>query len=110
MEFREFTLQPFDSETYVRHLSFRSPEELRRYVVQKPPLHLYYSSAVYLQPSAPSMEEKGWRGSDPLFNIDADQIPGCSVQKLYHYPGESELGREAPGVDAACPSMVIDCH
>ncbi|MEM1610919.1 MAG: DNA primase small subunit domain-containing protein [Sulfolobales archaeon] len=102
MEFREFALQPFDSQSYVRHLSFRSPEELRRYISQKPPLHLYYSSAVYLQPSAPSMDEKGWRGSDLLFDIDADQIPGCSVQKLYYCPGEGELRRKPP--ESQCPS------
>lgn len=102
MEFREFALQPFDSQSYVRHLSFRSPEELRRYISQKPPLHLYYSSAVYLQPSAPSMDEKGWRGSDLLFDIDADQIPGCSLQKLYYCLGEDELRREPPG--SQCPS------
>jgi len=102
MEFREFALQPFGSASYVRHLSFRTPEELRRYIAQKPPLHLYYSSALYLQPSAPSMDEKGWRGSDLLFDIDADQIPGCSVQKLYYCPGDRELGREPPG--ARCGS------
>ncbi len=96
MEFREFAVQPFGSQSYVRHLSFRSPEELRRYLVQRPPLHLYYSSAVYLQPSAPSMDEKWWRGSDLLFDIDADQIPGCSVQKLYYCPGDSQLSREIP--------------
>ena len=97
IEFREFAVQPFGSTSYVRHLSFRSPEDLRRYLVQRPPLHLYYSSAIYLQPSAPSMDEKGWRGSDLLFDIDADQIPGCSVQKLYYCPGERELTRENPG-------------
>ena len=102
MEFREFAVQPFNSASYVRHLSFRSPEELRQYLVRRPPLHLYYSSAVYLQPSAPSMDEKGWRGSDLLFDIDADHIPGCSVQKLYYCPGDSELTREHPG--ARCSS------
>jgi len=48
------------------------------------------------------MDEKGWRGSDLLFDIDADQIPGCSIQKLYYCPGEDELRRESPS--GQCPS------
>lgn len=119
IEFREFAFQPFGVETYVRHLSFRSPEGLRRALVQRPVLHVYYSSALYLHPSAPSMDEKGWTGSDLLFDIDADQIPGCSVQKLYRCRGSGEIldslpEQCAPEVDeidivtSSCISLALD--
>lgn len=78
VELREFAYQPFNSETYVRHLSFTSLEELRQYILENVPLHLYYSSARYQLPSAKEMEEKGWLGSDLLFDLDADEI--CEVR------------------------------
>ncbi|QGA54282.1 DNA primase small subunit PriS [Sulfolobus sp. E5-1-F] len=85
MELREFALQPFGSDTYVRHLSFSSSEELRDYLVNKNlPLHLFYSSARYQLPSARDMEEKVWMGSDLLFDIDADHI--CKLRSIRFCP------------------------
>jgi|ECHnycMinimDraft_1075156.scaffolds.fasta_scaffold00254_9 DNA primase small subunit len=74
MELREFSIQPVDSDVYVRHLSLTTPEELRKFVLSNPPLHLYYSSAKYERPSETEMENKGWLGSDLLFDIDADHL------------------------------------
>jgi DNA primase small subunit len=82
MELREFAFQPFNSEIYVRHLSFANEEELRQYILQNVPLHLYYSSARYQLPSAKEMEEKGWLGSDLLFDLDADEICKLRVRKF----------------------------
>ncbi|MEM0015712.1 MAG: DNA primase small subunit PriS [Saccharolobus sp.] len=85
MELREFALQPFSLETYVRHLSFNSAEELREYIVNvNVPLHLFYSSARYQLPSAKNMEEKGWMGSDLIFDIDADHI--CKLRTIRFCP------------------------
>ena len=52
-------------------------EDLRRYLVSQVPMHVYYSSAHYENPSAPKMEQKGWRGADLVFDLDADHIPGA---------------------------------
>ncbi|ADX82482.1 DNA primase small subunit PriS [Saccharolobus islandicus] len=85
MELREFALQPFGSDTYIRHLSFSSSEELRDYLVNRNlPLHLFYSSARYQLPSARDMEEKAWMGSDLLFDIDADHI--CKLRSIRFCP------------------------
>jgi len=46
---------------------------------KKTPLHLYYSSAYYSDPSIDKMELKGWQGSDLMFDIDADRYPNCNV-------------------------------
>jgi DNA primase small subunit len=74
IEMREFAIQPFDSESYIRHLSFSSVADLKSYIMDKIPLHVYYSTARYALPAARDMEEKGWLGSDLLFDIDADEI------------------------------------
>ncbi|WP_338601884.1 DNA primase small subunit PriS [Sulfolobus tengchongensis] len=85
MELREFALQPFGSDTYIRHLSFVSIDELKNYIVNvNIPLHLFYSSARYQLPAAKNMDEKGWMGSDLLFDIDADHI--CQLRSIRFCP------------------------
>jgi DNA primase small subunit len=37
-------------------------------------MHVYFSSAYYESPGAPTMEEKGWLGADLVFDLDADHI------------------------------------
>ncbi|BFH74141.1 DNA primase small subunit PriS [Sulfurisphaera javensis] len=110
MELREFAYQPFDSETYVRHLSFTSLQELRQYILQNPPLHLYYSSARYQLPSAKNMEEKGWLGSDLLFDLDADEICEIRVRRFCPQDGLETLATECesqPTIEY--PEITKDC-
>ncbi|MEM0026837.1 MAG: DNA primase small subunit domain-containing protein [Ignisphaera sp.] len=78
LPFREIALQPFDADYYVRHLSFDSSTQLREYILVNVPRHLYYSSAKYLYPGNNEMSEKGWIGSDLVFDIDSNDIPDCS--------------------------------
>ena len=75
---REFAIQPIGVDTYVRHLSFSSVSELKQYLIANVPLHLYYSSAKYREPGNTTMSEKGWMGSDLVFDIDADHLPKCA--------------------------------
>lgn len=96
MELREFAVQPFDSETYVRHLSFTNPQELKAFVLKTVPLHLYYSVAKYQMPSEKDLEAKGWLGSDLLFDLDADEVCDSS-KKIYLC--------EKSGVAVADPSL-----
>jgi DNA primase small subunit len=74
---REFAFQLFEFESYVRHISFRDPGELRSYLEANAPRHAYYSVALYQLPDAKSMEEKGWLGSELLVDIDVDNLSGC---------------------------------
>jgi DNA primase small subunit len=57
-----------------RHLSFTSQEELFSYLRSMTPAHVYYSTAYYEHPAAPTMDEKGWSGADVIFDLDADHI------------------------------------
>ena len=70
---REFGYFTFRERMMVRHLSFNSAEELLDLLGEKAPLHVYHSSAFYRYPRAP-MEEKGWLGSELVFDIDADHL------------------------------------
>lgn len=79
IERREFAFQLFESDTYVRHISFSSLDELMRYLADKAPRNAYYSVAVYELPEAPRMEEKGWLGSEVMVDIDVDHVEGCGV-------------------------------
>uniref|UniRef100_A0A7C2BKK2 DNA primase small subunit PriS n=1 Tax=Thermosphaera aggregans TaxID=54254 RepID=A0A7C2BKK2_9CREN len=75
---REIALESLEDGVYLRHLSFAYMDRLYDYILsKKTPLHLYYSSALYENPSAQPMEAKGWIGSELIFDIDADKYPGC---------------------------------
>ena len=79
---REFAFQTYKEGVYVRHLSFNSLAVLRDYLIKKTPRQAYYSSALYRDPAAERMEDKGWLGSELLFDIDADHIKGCDKIEL----------------------------
>jgi|Deesub1362A_J573_1020465.scaffolds.fasta_scaffold00040_119 DNA primase small subunit len=59
-----------------RHMGFESTMELRAQILSNPPAHIYYSSALYNNPNAEKMEDKGWIGAELIFDIDADHISG----------------------------------
>jgi len=77
IERREFAFQPFDVDSYVRHLSFSSGDELLEYLAENYPRQAYYSIAVYELPEARSMEEKVLVEADLMFDIDVDHFEGC---------------------------------
>ncbi|MFN4046381.1 MAG: DNA primase small subunit domain-containing protein [Acidilobaceae archaeon] len=79
---REFAFQPFEFESYVRHIAFRGFQELKEYLASNAPRHAYYSVALYEIPEAKSMEEKIWLGSEILIDIDVDRLKGCSPLKI----------------------------
>jgi len=57
-----------------RHIAFSDRGGLFDYVRNLVPSHIYYSSAYYEKPDAPTMAEKGWCGADLIFDLDADHI------------------------------------
>ncbi|MEM4976001.1 MAG: DNA primase small subunit domain-containing protein [Desulfurococcaceae archaeon] len=78
---REIALESLEDESYIRHLSFPYMDDLYNYILRvKTPLHLYYSSAIYANPSASRMEDKIWEGSELMFDIDADKYKGCEIK------------------------------
>ena len=57
-----------------RHIGFPGREDAAAYIRNLVPAHVYYSSAYYERPDAPSMKDKGWCGADLIFDLDADHI------------------------------------
>ena len=74
---REFGFMFFDRSYVQRHMSFASPEELRRFMVGQVPSHSYYSTSYYRKPDAPTMDEKDWMGAELIFDLDADHLKGA---------------------------------
>jgi len=79
---REFAFQQYSSRAYIRHFSFQSKALLKEYLVKHTPRQAYYSAALYRDPAAERMEDKGWIGSELMFDIDSDHIAGCRYTEL----------------------------
>lgn len=78
---REIALQTLYGENYIRHLSFSTISEFRRAITERIPRHLFYSSAKYREPANTSMDEKQWMGSDLVFDIDANDVEECTLER-----------------------------
>lgn len=70
---REIGYIPFGG-SMTRHLNIPNHEELKRFVKQKVPRHIYYSAAYYRNSSERNMQDKEWMGSELIFDLDADHI------------------------------------
>lgn len=70
---REFGYIPF-GKGMIRHLSYKSPGELAADLVKQAPSSVYCSNATYSNPTLP-MDDKGWKGAELIFDIDANSIP-----------------------------------
>lgn len=74
IDMREFGFQFFDSNSMVRHKAFKNYNELYKFILSNIPRHIYYSTAIYANPAAPTMEAKDWLGAELVFDIDADHL------------------------------------
>lgn len=72
---REFAFVRFGGKGMIRHLSFPRKSRLLDYLQQQSPAHVYYSSAYYQKPDAPTMQEKEWMGAELIFDLDSDHLP-----------------------------------
>ena len=70
---REFGYIPF-GRGMIRHLSYKSSGELAAELVKQAPSSVFCSNATYSNPTLP-MDEKGWKGAELIFDIDASSIP-----------------------------------
>jgi DNA primase small subunit len=57
-----------------RHVGFGTREELIEYLRTMTPAHVFFSTAYYDDPAAPTMGAKGWAGADLIFDLDADHM------------------------------------
>lgn len=73
IEQREFGFFLFSENMVIRHKAFKKIVELRNFITNIIPSDVYHSAAYYNNPEAP-MDKKGWKGSDLIFDIDADHI------------------------------------
>jgi len=70
-------------ETYVRHNSMLDLGDIDDFLARERPKHVYFSAGRYEDPSASTMEEKGWRRSDLIFDLDADHLPSTNPDDSY---------------------------
>ena len=73
IESREFGYTPF-GKGMIRHLSYATSGELAADLVKQAPSSVFCSNATYSNPTLP-MDEKGWKGAELIFDIDASAIP-----------------------------------
>ncbi len=70
---REIGFIPFNG-TMVRHKSLHDYNDLHTFLMRTVPRHFYHSLAFYDHPEDRSMQAKGWRGAEFVFDLDADHI------------------------------------
>ncbi|MFP4175096.1 MAG: DNA primase catalytic subunit PriS [Halobacteriales archaeon] len=67
----------------VRHKSLLDLGSLNAWLADTKPQHVYYSSARYERPEASAMSDKGWKGADLIFDLDADHLRDASPDDTY---------------------------
>ena len=79
IEEREFGYMQFN-DGMIRHLAFKSKNELQALLLKEIPSDVYCSCAYYAGPTLP-MHEKGFRGADLIFDIDTKELDLKCVKK-----------------------------
>mgnify|MGYP000488734160 CR=1 FL=1 len=70
-------------ETYVRHNALLDLGDLTEFLARERPKHVYFSAGRYDDPSATTMDGKGWHSSDLVFDLDADHLPSTTQADSY---------------------------
>lgn len=73
---REWMFIPFGGGTPSRHKSFNDIASLRDHLVNYSPHSVFYSTAYWKKPYEFNMSDKQWLGSDLIFDLDGDHLPG----------------------------------
>lgn len=74
---REFAFILFEGRGMIRHIGFEKKAQFTNFLKEKNPSHVYYSSAYYQKPNAPTMQEKNWMGAELIFDLDSDHLPNA---------------------------------
>jgi DNA primase small subunit len=72
---REWGYIPFTTgnSPMIRHNSLKEIGDPQVFLQEENPRHVYASASLYADPSANNMDDKGWTGSDLIFDIDIDE-------------------------------------
>jgi DNA primase small subunit len=71
---REFAFVLFGGKGMIRHIGFEKTKDFTTFIIDKGPSDIYYSSAYYQYPNAPTMQEKNWMGAELIFDLDSDHL------------------------------------
>ncbi|MHA1804812.1 MAG: DNA primase small subunit domain-containing protein [Promethearchaeota archaeon] len=71
---REFGFIPWEKPMMIRHVGFESEEELKNFLIEKSPRHVYASGSLYNYPENQDMNQKEYKGCDFLIDIDVDHF------------------------------------
>ncbi len=74
---REFAFVFFGGKGMMRHTGFEKRIYFTDFLKEKAPSDVYYSSAYYKTPDAPTMQEKNWMGAELIFDLDSDHLPNA---------------------------------
>lgn len=101
LEMREIAVF-FGENKVFRHKQF-SLSQLKKYLVEYVPSHVFYSVSLYSDPRNPDMEKKGYLGADIPFDIDADKFScesyrECMTKAYYVASHLLDILREEIGV------------
>ena len=74
---REYAFVLFGRKGMIRHIGFEKRNRFKDFLEEKTPSDIYYSSAYYQIPDAPTMQEKNWMGAELIFDLDSDHLPNA---------------------------------
>jgi DNA primase small subunit len=89
---REFAFVLFGRKGMIRHTAYDKKNVFMKDLAEKAPKHVYYSSAYYQIPDAPTMQEKNWMGAELIFDLDSDHLP--NAEKLNYTEQLFEVKKE----------------
>jgi DNA primase small subunit len=104
LNMREFGFIPWEKKVFMkRHLKFETPRELKDYIIQNVPRHLYSSGSLYTLPDAREMNNKMYQGCDLIIDIDVDHFytPCKNNHDLWYC---MECGNKGIGIPEKCPN------
>jgi len=71
---REFGFFSWERPGMNRHMAFESLEDLKKYLIDNGPRHVYSSGSLYLEPNNLVMDNKIYQGCDLIIDIDVDHF------------------------------------
>jgi len=74
---REYAFILFGGKGMLRHIGFDKKTSFTKFLKDRTPQHVYYSSAYYTKPDAQRMQDKNWMGAELIFDLDSDHLPNA---------------------------------
>lgn len=99
---REFGFIPWEESLMIRHVGFDTESDLKKFLIEKGPRHVYTSGSLYKYPENQDMKKKGYQGCDFLIDIDVDHFyTPCKEEHDIWYC--KECGESGKGMIDKCP-------